>query len=208
MSQKTMKKQAIMSLLLLSTAAIAPALASASASETPSSAPRWGLTLRGGAYGVPDWLLGMLFEEHPSVDGTMGGVELRHFGSSGPSGAFSVGLTVDIGRTEGEGLWQENAGDLPVIGGGKVNLAAATLTAYLDIMPTSRLHPYIGFGLGVGYAEGTYIRDGTEITVDEFVPVIHIPVGPSLALGEHLALGVEGRVIDGIFYGGFLQLRF
>ena len=157
---------------------------------------------------MPDWLLGLLFEEHPSVDGTMGGVELRYFGSSGPSGAFSVALTVDVGKTEGEGLWQENAGDVPVIGGGKVDLAAATLTGYLDIKPQSRLHPYIGLGLGVGYAEGTYMRDGEEITVDEYVPVIHIPVGLILALGEHAALGIEGRIIDGISYGGFLQLRF
>lgn len=207
MSPKTVKKLVIMSLLLLAAAAIGPAPASAS-EEAPSSTPHWGLTLRGGAYGVPDWLLSMLFEEHPSVDGTMGGVELRYFGSSGPSGAFSVALTVDIGKTEGEGLWQEEAGDVPVVGGGKVNLAAATLTAYFDMMPSSRLHPYIGLGLGAGYAEGTYLRDGEEITVAEYVPVLHIPVGLILALSEHFALGVEGRVIDGISYGGFLQLRF
>ena len=209
MSPKTMKKLAIMSLLLLSTAALGPAFASASeALEASESTPHWGLTLRGGMYGVPDWLLGLLFEEHPSVDGTMGGVELRYFGSSGPSGAFSVALTVDVGKAEGEGVWQENAGDVPVVGGGKVNLLAATLTAYLDIMPHSRLHPYIGLGLGAGYAEATYIRDGEEITVDEYVPVIHIPVGLILALSEHFAFGIEGRVINGISYGGFLQLRF
>jgi opacity protein-like surface antigen len=207
MSPKAVKKLVIMSLLLFSTTTLVPALATAS-EEAASSTPHWGLTLRGGVYGVPDWLLDLLFEEHPSVDGTMGGFELRYFGSGGPPGAFSVALTVDVGRTEGEGLWQEDAGDVPVVGGGEVNLAAATLTAYLDMMPSSRLHPYIGLGLGAGYAEGTYIRDGEEITVDEYVPVIHIPVGLILALGEHLALGIEGRVIDGISYGGFLQLRF
>ena len=207
MSPKTMKKLVIISLLLALTAALRPAPASGS-EDAPLSSSRWGIMLRGGAYGVPDWLLDQLFKEHPSVDGTMGGVELRYFGSSGHRGAFSVALTVDVGKTEGEGLWQENAGDVPVVGGGKVDLAAGTLTAYLDIKPQSRLHPYIGLGLGVGYAEGTYIRDGEEITVDEYVPVIHIPVGLVLALGEHAALGIEGRVIDGISYGGFLQLRF
>jgi opacity protein-like surface antigen len=206
MSPKAVKKLVIMTLLLISTAALDPA--AVLASDAPEPTPGWGLKLRGGFYGVPDWILDMLFEEHPGVDGTMGGIELRYFGSSGPSGAFSVALTVDAGKTEGEGVWQEEAGDVPVVGGGEVTMAGATLTAYLDIMPSSPFHPYVGLGLGVGYAEGTYIRDGEKVTVDEYVPVIHLPVGLSLALGEHLALGVEGRVINGISYGGFLQLRF
>ena len=42
-----------------------------------------------------------------------------------------------------------------------------------------------------------YIRDGEEITVDEYVPVIHIPVGLVLALGEHAAVLADRPVFRG-----------
>jgi hypothetical protein len=170
--------------------------------------PSWGVSVRGGHYGVPDWILNLLFEEHPSVDGTIVGGELRYYGNGGASGAFSVGLTVDAGSTDGFGLWQENAGDVPVVGGGSVDIVAGTLTAYWDIKPSYPLHPFVGFGLGVGYAEGTYDRDGEAVTVKEFVPVVHIPVGLIWNLGPRFGIGVEGRVIDGFSWGGILQLRF
>jgi len=172
------------------------------------SNPAWGFGVRGGAYGVPDWLLDLLFEEHPSVDGSMVGAEIRHFGKGGPSGIFSLALTIDVGSTDGFGLWQENAGDVPVVGGGAVDLVAGTVTAYWDIKPSSPLHPFVGIGLGLGYAEGTYDREDETVTVKEFVPVLHIPVGLMLNLGPNFGVAVEGRVIDGISWGGMLQLRF
>ena len=65
-----------------------------------------------------------------------------------------------------------------------------------------------GAGAGVGYADGSYVEEGEEINVKEFVPVIHIPVGLVLNLGETFSVGLEGRIIDGISWGGIVQLRF
>jgi opacity protein-like surface antigen len=188
--------------------ALAVTPAPAAANDSGGTGPSWGVSVRGGHYGVPDWILGLLFEEHPSVDGTMIGGELRFYGNGGPSGVFSVGLTLDVGSTDGFGLWQENSDDIPVVGGGAVDIVAGTVTAYWDIKPSSPLHPYVGLGLGIGYAEGTYDREGEEVKVEEFVPVIHIPVGLIWNLSPRFGIGVEGRVIDGISWGGILQLRF
>ncbi len=172
------------------------------------SPPRWGLIGRYGYYGVPDWLLDMLFEEHPSVDGTIAGAELRYYGESGPEGLFSVGLTLDVGSSEGIGVWQEDKGDAVVVGGGEVDIASAALSLYFDFWPESPLHPYLGLGLGAAWAEGRYERDGEQVTVEEFVPAVHIPVGLLLNLGNHFGIALEARVIDGFSWGGNLQLRF
>jgi opacity protein-like surface antigen len=202
--RKSVPLLAVSGLLL----ALAVTPAPAAADDSGGTGPSWGVSVRGGHYGVPDWILDLLFEEHPSVDGTMIGGELRFYGQGGPSGVFSIGLTLDVGSTDGFGLWQENAGDVPVVGGGAVDIVAGTVTAYWDIKPSSPLHPFVGFGLGIGYAEGTYDREGEEVRVEEFVPVIHIPVGLIWNLSPRFGIGVEGRVIDGISWGGILQLRF
>jgi len=185
-----------------------PLRAAGDVPESASQAPRWGIAARYGYYGVPDWLLDLLFEEHPSVDGTIVGGELRYYGDGGPSGVFSIGLTVDAGSSEGFGIWQEKSSDRPVAGGGEVDILAATVTAYWDLWPSGALHPYFGLGLGAAYAEGRYEQDGEKITVEEFVPALHIPAGLVLNLGEHLGLALEARVIDGFSWGGSLQLRF
>ena len=201
----------LLSLWLLSVATPAVASEGGDSGTTQGagkSQPSLGFAIRGGAYGVPDWLLDLLFEKHPSVDGTMVGAEIRHFGRGGPSGIFSIALTLDAGSTDGFGLWQEGADDSPVVGGGSVDLVAGTVTAYWDIKPSSTLHPYFGLGLGLGYAEGTYDREGETVTVEEFVPVVHIPVGLMLSLGPNFGVAVEGRIIDGISWGGMLQVRF
>lgn len=198
------KAAALLIVTLLASALFLPVPAGA---EEPSP-PRWGLGFRAGYYGVPDWILDRLFEEHPSVDGSIVGVEFRHYGSGGPRGIFSVGLTLDVGQADGVGVWKENGDSIPVTGGGDVNIAAGTVTLYWDLWPGKSLHPYFGAGAGVGYADGSYVEEGEEINVKEFVPVIHIPVGLVLNLGETFSVGLEGRIIDGISWGGIVQLRF
>ena len=135
---------------------------SAAQDEEQSSAPGWGLLVRGGYYGVPNWILDLLFEQHPDVDGTIVGGELRYYGDGVRAGAFSVGLGFDAGSADGFGTWQENTGDEAINGGGDVDIVSGHITLYFDIVPSSALHPYIGIGGGVGYAEGRYVRDGEE----------------------------------------------
>ena len=104
-------------------------------------------------------------------------------------------------------MWQEEAGDAPIESGGEVDLIAAAMTLYWDFYSSSPLHPYAGLGLGLGYAEGRYEREGERISVDEFLPVVHVPVGLVLNLGERVGLSVEARFIDGFSWGGLAQFR-
>lgn len=194
-------------LLILLTAPAIPAAADDGGGEA-SASPSFGIIARGGYYGVPDWILDLLFEQHPDVDGTMFGGELRYYGDGGPSGTFSIGIGADVGRADGFGIWQEDAGDTPINGGGEVDIIVGHITLYFDFFPSSPIHPYIGIGGGVGWAEGRYVRDGEEVNVKEFVPAIHLPLGILFNLGEHLGISAEARVIDGISLGGSLQLRF
>jgi opacity protein-like surface antigen len=170
--------------------------------------PTWGIGFRAGYYGVPDWVLDRMFDEHPSVSGSIVGLDLRHYGSSGPKGVFSVGLTLDVGQADGVGTWKEDSGSTPVEGGGDVDIAAATVTCYFDFWSTRRVHPYVGLGLGLGYADATYIEEDDDVHVKEFIPVLHIPLGLAFNLSETFSVALEGRVIDGLSFGGFLQMRF
>lgn len=205
---KTLKTACTAGVLALLHLAILAPPSAAQEAQSSSPQPSWGVVVRGGYYGVPDWLLDLLFERHPDVDGTIFGAELRYYGEGGPSGVLSLGLGFDVGRSDGFGIWQEDAGDLPINGGGEVDILASHLTAYFDIVPSYPVHPYIGIGGGVGYAEGRYVRDGEEINVEEIVPVIHLPIGIVANLGDNFGLSAEARVIDGISFGGSLQLRF
>ena len=170
--------------------------------------PNWGIGFRAGYYGVPDWVLDRMFDEHPSVSGSIVGLDLRHYGSSGPKGVFSVGLTLDVGQADGVGTWKEDSGSTPVEGGGDVDIAAATVTCYFDFWSTRRVHPYLGLGLGLGYADATYIEEDDDVHVKEFIPVLHIPLGLAFNLSETFSVALEGRIIDGLSFGGFLQMRF
>ena len=116
--------------------AAAPALPAAAADgeEGLAPSPSFGIVARGGYYGVPDWLLDLLFDEHPDVDGTIFGGELRYYGDGGPSGAFSIGIGADVGRSDGFGIWREDAGDTPINGGGEVDIIAGHITFYFDML--------------------------------------------------------------------------
>ena len=108
----------------------------------------------------------------------------------------------------GTGIWQETSQSTPVAGGGDIDIAASSLTLYWDFWFWNRIHPYVGLGAGIGYAKGSYVEENDDITVKEFIPVIHIPVGLAFDLGETFRFSLEGRVIDGWSWGGLFQIRF
>ena len=205
MTGRTVKTAVFLAALL--TAAVLTASPAASADED-AAPPEWGIGFRAGTYGVPDWVLDQLFEEHPSVDGSIVGAELRWYGENGPQGLFSVGLTLDVGQAEGTGIWQETSRSTPVAGGGTIDIAASTVTLYWDYWAWRSIHPYVGLGAGLGWAKGSYVEENEDVTVKEFIPVIHIPVGLAFDLGETFRLAFEGRVIDGWSWGGLFQIRF
>jgi len=166
-----------------------------------------GLIARVGYFGLPDVIADQLFSQHPEVDGTIYGGELR-FHSGGGRGVFSYGFAVDYGETSAYGIWQTDESSAPQAGSGDISMLAFTVTGYWNIIPAGVIHPYLGLGLGIGYFEGTIREEDDLVEVNTLLPVLHVPIGLALELGEHVQLSLEARVINGIAAGGALQLRF
>jgi hypothetical protein len=174
----------------------------------PEPPPEWGVLLRGGYFGLPDLLAGKIFRQHPAINGFIYGVEFRYHGDGGPRGIASVGLGVDYGIFEGDGIWQTDEFDEPMAVSGKITMTAATVTGYWNIFPSWWVHPYLGVGIGAAYLKGEYRKDSDLIKVETWFPAVHIPVGLALELGDHFQITAEARFIDGIALGGSLQGRF
>lgn len=186
----------------------APAPAAPAEPSPPPAPPRWGFLVRGGYFGLPDPIADRIFAEHPPVDGWFAGAEIRYHGPDGPRGVASLGLAVDRGSFEAAGLWREDEQDEAVFSAGSIDFTAVTLTAYWSILPSWFLHPYLGLGIGAGYYRGSYVEDGEPITVNTWLPVVTLPLGVTIEIGERLNLAAEVRFIDGISVGGVLQALF
>lgn len=168
----------------------------------------WGLLVRGGYFGVPNFIADELFYKHPKVDGTSFGAEIRYHGKDGGRGRASVGLSVETASATADGGWQQHKSDTLQQVTGDIDVLAITLTGYWSLFPTWYVHPYAGIGIGAAHVKGHY-QDADEIVeADIWVPVVHIPIGLAVELGERLQLAVEGRFLDGIAIGGALQVRF
>ena len=185
----------------------APTTAAASP-EKKADSTSWGVLVRGGYFGLPDTVADKLFNQHPEIDGSSFGAELRYHGADGGRGVASIGLAIDAARAESEGIWQEDASDPPTAGSGEVEMLALTVTGYWNLFPTWYVHPYVGVGIGIAHVEGSYQDDEEFHTIDYWVPAIHLPAGLAVELGERFQLAAEVRFIDGITAGGALQVRF
>lgn len=168
----------------------------------------WGVVLRGGYFGLPDLIADKLFRQHPEVAGHSYGAELRYYGASGGRGVTSFGFAVDSCTAEGNGIWQPEATDQPEAFGGKITMLAFTATWYASLMPSWYVHPYVGFGLGLAKVQGDYQEENEMVTVDAWLPVLHVPLGLALELNERLQVSLEARFLDGIAAGAALQARF
>jgi len=186
----------------------APAPAPVAAKTGQGDNTSWGLLLRGGYFGLPDPFADRLFLQHPEIAGSSFGAEIRYHGEDGGRGVASVGLAIDSATAEANGIWQEDASTAPIKGAGEISMLAFTLTGYWSLLPSWFLHPYVGLGIGVAHAQGHYLNETERVEVDYWVPVVHIPVGLALELGERLQLAAEARFIDGFALGGALQVRF
>ena len=180
----------------------------AGAAEKPAGGVTWGVVARGGYYGIPDAVAGEIFYRHPEVSGWIAGAELRYFGNGGARSITSIGLAVDHGYAEADGLWQAEKTDRPVQASGSATMTAITLTTYWNLFPSWRLHPYVGLGVGAAYFEGEYEDAGGPIRESGWLPAVHIPIGLAFELGENAQLSAEARFIDGFAAGGALLLRF
>lgn len=197
----------------------APAVPPSPAVAEPAPAPTaylaggeddttWGIVLRGGYFGMMDEIADRLFRQHPKISGQTYGAEYRYHGEGGGRGATSVGVAFDYCTVSADGIWQSDETHAPESGGGDMKLLTLTVTGYASLLPSWYVHPYVGIGIGAGYAEGSY-RDGSELVkVTYLVPVLHVPVGLAVEVNKRLQLAVEARFLDGVTLGGSLQLRF
>jgi len=187
----------------------APAPAAVPAKETgKGDDTSWGVLLRGGYFGLPDFIADELFVQHPDIAGTSFGLEFRYHGEDGGRGVSSIGLAVDYATAKADGVWQADESDVPESASGQVDMLAFTLTGYWSLFPSWYVHPYVGIGIGVAHATGYYQDQGERKDADYWVPVLHVPVGLAVELGKRFQLAIEGRFIDGIAIGGALQVRF
>ena len=186
----------------------APAPAPVPAAPGKVDDTTWGVLVRGGYFGVPNFIADELFLQHPDVAGTSFGLEIRYHGEGGGRGVSSIGLAVDYATAKADGIWQADESDTPTKAAGEVDMLAFTLTGYWSLFPSWYVHPYVGLGIGVAHATGYYQDEKERNDVDYWVPVLHVPVGLAVELGKSLQLAIEARFIDGIAIGGALQLRF
>lgn len=183
--------------------------AAAPASTGGEDETTWGVLLRGGYFGVPDFIADELFLQHPEVEGESFGAELRYHGAGGGRGVASIGIAIDSATANADGIWQENESEKSVEARGEISMIAVALTGYWSLFPSWYVHPYVGLGIGFAHARGYYYKVGVErVDADVWIPVVHVPVGVAVELGKYLQLAVEGRFVDGIAIGGALQVRF
>jgi opacity protein-like surface antigen len=176
--------------------------------------PRWGVGFRYGATGASSLVLDLAFDEHPSVSGSVYGVEVRYYGEQGSKSTSSVAFSVDFLDFEAggaDGKWQEDADSDVYTGGGDMKLTTYTFTAYHDFFAGMPIHPYAGFG--IGYAKGS-----GNVTLTSYKEIktyspkdllaIHIPVGVTMNIGRHATVRAEARYLDSLSYGLQLMANF
>jgi len=168
----------------------------------------WGLLVRGGYFGLPNFIADEFFFQHPDVIGYSVGAEIRYHGETGGRGVSSIGIAVDSATARTDGEWQKTETAELVQTSGDISMLAITVTGYWSLFPSWYVHPYIGIGIGVAHVKG-FFEDGKErVDADIWIPAVHIPVGLAIELGKRLQFTAEGRFINGIAIGGALQVRF
>lgn len=193
-------------------APVVPA-APATSMRAPAPAPAgeddttWGVLLRAGYFGLQDQIADSLLRQHPKIAGIAYGAEARYHGEGGGRGVASAGVALDYCTVSADGIWQADEFHAPEAGGGELSLIALTLTGYLNVFPSWRVHPYLGVGIGVGWLDGSYQEGNELVEVSGLIPVLHVPVGLAYELDKRFQFAVEARFLDGISIGGTFQLR-
>ena len=166
----------------------------------------WGIGVHGGYFGVPNFVLDNIFEEHPSVSGTTLGLEARYYGRADK--VFNLSLSLDYGTFSSDGYWKKEAADKRKYGKIDGSLASLTATAIWNMLPSKTVNPYLGIGLGVGQLKGTGKSEGEEENVSATVPVLHIPVGINIRPSDSFHIDIEGGFRDGIYGTGGIRILF
>ncbi len=174
--------------------------------------PRWGVGIKAASFGVPNALADSFVYEHPTISGSSFAFEWVSYGIKGPrSGLFTL-FSLEYSRMGGQGYWRKEEGDRQQDLEGEITQLNMTVTLLANIFPSWVVHPYIGFGLGVGrvayWAEGVYVDDNPltaikDTYVDNMIlPVIHLPVGFAINISDRVMIRLEGGFKNGLYFGG------
>lgn len=190
---------------------------------------------------APDW------EYTPDIHlgsaGTNLGLEVRFY-PGGEDGSFSIGLAVEKSDLE---LTLDGSIKFEVPEGYVKGYADTRLllepTSYLlslrwDIKPSWRLHPYIGFGAGIGSLNGVFTYDDVSVEVYDAstrtivtitypdsdpmdladlledagltipLPILQLNLGFNLKITNYLHLLFDAGIWDGFLVRGGVCLRF
>jgi len=165
------------------------------------------------------------------------GFGIRFF-PGGKQGSFSIGFSYERNyfKADLSGSYTETVvgGTVTKTGSGEIDLTphSFNLDVRWDIFPNSRVHPYVGIGLGVGPLNGdiafttitetningsiTTETETEELTLKEAIEKIGEEQDEDLYLINffpiiHLNLGVRGEIVDSVyllgevaFYDGFI----
>lgn len=189
----------------------------------------------GGEYNLDDITLGS--------GGTNLGLEVRFY-PAGQDGSFSIGLAVEKSELELtlDGSIEYILADGSYVRGSANTRLLLTPTSYhlslrWDIKPSSRLHPYIGFGVGIGSLNGVLTYD--DVTVEVYdastnttltetyppgqmdladlleeagfqtipLPILQLSLGLSFKITNNLHILLDAGIWDGFLVRGGVYLR-
>lgn len=191
--------------------------------------PKYGISLKGGWFGIPEKLIDAMkldiitidgipyaVVKKPYVEGEVYGVEFRYYGKKGIKSGYSTIISYEKNFLKGEGMWEREIGY--GIFGGSLNSESHTLTfsTQFDLFPSFPIHPFLGLGLGASYlsyrVELLTIEEGEEtrkIGKDNLIiPVFHFPAGIRLNIGKRIDLKVETGFKNGFYFIGIFSLNF
>lgn len=190
---------------------------------------------------APDWEYTP--DIHPGSGGTNLGLEVRFY-PAGQDGSFSIGLAVEKSELELtlDGSIEYILADGSYVQGSANTRLLLTPTSYhlslrWDIKPSSRLHPYIGFGVGIGSLNGVLTYD--DVTVEVYdastkttttetyppgqmdladlleeagyqtfpLPILQLNLGLNFEITNNLHILLDAGIWDGFLVRGGVYLR-
>ncbi len=174
--------------------------------------PRWGVGFKISSFGIPNSLLDNFVHEHPTLAGQSFAFELRSYGARGPKSATGVLFSLEYSKISGSGFWRENEDNRQLDLEGEISQINLTATVIIGIFPSFVVHPYLGFGLGIGkglvWSEGIYTDEASESAVKDtylknlVLPVVHLPLGIMINIANKVEIRIEGGFKNGFYLGG------
>ena len=177
---------------------------------TPTT-PKSAVGMRISSFGILSSIADRFAIEHPKISGTSYSFEVRAFGSKGLKSPATWVFSMEYSSLSGSGTFQESENKRKYENAyGEAYQISMCGTVLINFFPRLPVHPYIGFGLGLGrisyWFEGVYEDDiGTPMKETErgnmIVPVAHLPIGIVGNISDTVEIRLEGGFKNGFYIG-------